>query len=387
MLIAAAVGAVLAGCGGGVAVETATVDEGPLTVAVHEVGTTRVRAHADVNAPVAGRWVPGPLRVGDAVANGARLGVLHPVPLDASARQQAEARLGAAEAALREMETRVTAARSTLDESERDRQRAETLGAAGGLSAQTVERARAAAVEARSALDGALARVRSAAYEREQARAVLAPARGGGLPITAPFGGVLLRLYEEHERVVPVGMPLAEVGDAHDLEVVVPVLTSDALRIAEGAEVRVIFGEADGLRAESTADTLRGQVRLVEPTAFTKISALGVEEQRVNVVVAVPATHQQVGDGWRVETLLTVWSSPQVLRVPTSALVRDGTQWFTWVVQRGRAARRMLQLGQVSDRLAEVRGGLARGDVVVLFPGDAVADGVRVRATNESRAR
>ncbi|MBL0170314.1 MAG: HlyD family efflux transporter periplasmic adaptor subunit [Gemmatimonadaceae bacterium] len=354
-------------------VDMGTVTVGALRVSVDEDGTTRVRGHADVSAPVGGRWVPSALRAGDAVRAGDALGSLFPAPLDASAQDQARARLGAAEAAQREAETRVTAARAALDEASRGLARAQHMVEAGGMSPQDLERARDAVTGRQSEFDGARLRARAATYEMESARAVVAPFGGtrNAMRIVAPVGGTVLRVFEEHERVVAPGALLTEVGDPRDLEVVIPLLTSDAGRVRVGAAVSLTFGERD--------DTLRGRVSRVEPSAFTKVSALGVEEQRVNIIATAPATEAHVGDQYRVHARVTVWESPRVVRIPAGALVRDGEQWFTYVVTGGRARRRAVKVGERGDNVVEVREGLADGDRVVVYPGDLIADGLRVR--------
>jgi HlyD family secretion protein len=356
-----------------VEVDVVTVTSGPLRVTIDEAGTTRVRHHADVNAPTAGRWVPAALTAGDSVRAGALLGALCPAPMDGSAQAQARARVGAAEATLREADTRVTAARTALDEALRTRDRAQRMAAAGGLSDQELERARDAVTARQSEYDGARLHANGARYERESARAAADGGSGthAALRIVAPLAGTLLRLFEEHERVVAPGTPLAQVGDARDLEVVIPLLTADAARVRTGAAVAVTVGSA--------GDTLRGRVTRVEPAAFTKMSALGVEEQRVNVIASIPATPVPVGDQFRVHARITVWESPRVLRVPAAALIRDGDQWFTFVVDGGRARRRAIGVGERGDVLVEARTGLAEGDRVIRYPADVITDGGRVR--------
>ncbi|MFI5246601.1 MAG: efflux RND transporter periplasmic adaptor subunit, partial [Gemmatimonadales bacterium] len=226
-------------------VDVATVTSGPLTVTVDEAGTTRVRSHADVNAPVGGRWVPLVIRAGDPVRAGALLGNLYPAPLDASALDQARAALGSAEAALREAETRVTAARSALDEATRTLSRTKRVADAGGVSPQDLERAVDAVTARKSEFDGAQLRVSAATYDRDRARAVVSPSGvgRGAIRIVAPVGGRVLRVFEEHERVVAPGTPLAEVGDQRDLEAVIPMLTTDAARVNEGAAVAMTFDQ------------------------------------------------------------------------------------------------------------------------------------------------
>jgi HlyD family secretion protein len=355
-------------------VDLGAVTEGPLRVTINEAGTTRVRGHADVNAPVAGRWVPAARRAGDPVQAGTPLGTLSPAPMDAAAQEQARARVGAADAGVRAAEAIVTALRTSVEEARRTLERAERVGAAGGVAPQEVERARDAVVARRSELDGAVMRASAAAFELRGARAIVAPFDGtqGALRIVAPVGGTLLRLFEEHERVVAPGTPLAEVGDVHDLEVLIPMLTDDAARVRVGAAVTMTFGDR--------GDSVIGLVTRVEPTAFTKTSALGVEEQRVHVVASAPATDARVGAQYRVQAKVTAWASPRTLRVPMAALVRDGERWFAFVVESGRARRREVAIGERTEELAEVRGGLPSGAQVVRYPDDRLSDGTKVKA-------
>lgn len=357
------------------------VSEGVLRVTIDEMGTTRVRAHADVNAPVGGRWVPAALSAGDRVQAGHRLGVLYPAPLDQAAREQAQARLGSADAAVREMESRLGTARTTLDEARRQQGRTDALGAVGGIAPQEVERARDLVTTRRLEVQAAEERLRAMRYDRQQVAAALAgtAGRGSGVVVTAPLAGAVLVVAEAHERVVPAGTRLWEIGDPSDLEVVVPLLTADAVRIREGALAQLTFGEGDR-SAERKSDTVSGRVIRVEPAAFTRLSALGVEEQRVNVIVSVPATAVHLGDRFRADVRITVWEASRVLRVPTAALVRDGDAWSVWRVRKGRAGRVAVQLGERGPEQAQVIGGLSAGDTVVLFPGDRVTPGARIKA-------
>ena len=362
--------------------EIAPVTVGPLQVTIDETGTTRVRAHTDVNAPVSGRWVPAPLHEGDVVRPGASLGILYPAPADASAREQAMARVGSAEAMVREAESRRTAALTALEEARRTRARSEALGNAGAVAPQDVERARDGVALTESDLRAADERLRVARYELAQARSVLAGATGvsGGLTLFAPMDGAILAIAEPHERVVPAGTRLLEIGEPRDIEVVVPLLTADALRVQEGARALLTFGAAVSAADGERSDTVIGRVVRIEPAAYTRLSALGVEEQRVNVLVSVPPTAVHVGDRFRAEVRLIVRESPRALRVPASALARDGDEWSVWLVRRGRADRRLVQLGERGTDAVEVRAGLQPGDTVVLFPGDRVQAGARVRA-------
>lgn len=360
-------------------VETAAASIGALRVSVTEAGTTRVRAHADVNAPAMGRWVPGAKVAGDPVQAGTVLGALYPAPMDAAAQAQVRARLGAAEAAQREADTHVTAAQSALAEASRDLQRSEQLLAGGAIAPQGVERARDALTARRSDLEAARMRVRAASFDLSSARALVAPLSGNrsALTIVAPVPGAVLRVYEEHERVVQPGQPLMEVGDPGNLEAVIPLLTSDAARVRPGNTVIMTVGRQSADRA----DTLRGTVTRVEPSAFTKVSALGVEEQRVNVIASAPTRDAglHIGDQYRVQASVIVTEIPSALRVPGGALVRDGERWFVYVVRDGHARRQPVTIGERGDDFVQVREGLASGDVVVVYPGDKVVDGVRVR--------
>jgi HlyD family secretion protein len=180
----------------------------------------------------------------------------------------------------------------------------------------------------------------------------------------------VLRVYEECERIIAAGSPILELGDPRRLEVVVDVLTEDAARLAVGAPARVSAGPE--------ADTLPGIVRLIEPSAFTKVSPLGVEEQRVNVIVAFEGESALLGDRYRVDVALVAWQSDDVLLVPVSALFRSDTRWGVYVVEAERARLRVIELGERGRSHAEVRSGLEQGQVVVLYPSEAITDGARV---------
>lgn len=362
-----------------VAADIGVVSEGALRVTIDEMGTTRVRAHADVNAPVSGRWVPAAFEAGDRVQVGQRLGVLFPAPLDQAAREQAQARLGSATAAVREMESHLGTARTALEDARRQQIRADAVGAAGGIAPQEVERARDLVTTRRLDVQAAEERLRAMRYEQQQVAAALAGSlgQGGGVPVVAPLAGAVLMVAEAHERVVPAGTRLFEIGDPADLEVVVPLLTADAVRIRDGASAQLTFGESER-PSERQTDTVRGRVIRVEPAAFTRLSALGVEEQRVNVVVSVPATAVHLGDRFRADVRITVWEAPRVLQVPTAALVREGEAWSVWRVHKGRTVRQVVQLGERGAEQVQVIGGLSVGDTVVLYPGDRVTSGARI---------
>jgi HlyD family secretion protein len=359
-----------------VPVELEPVTRGPLRVTVDEEGEARVRERYLASAPIPGRLVPLDREAGDPVAAGDVLARVYPLPLDERARTEAARRLEAAEAAAEAAGAAVREAEAARLQAARNRERAEALAARDVIAPQTLEDARTAESMAAAALEEARGAAHAAGHEVDAARAVLLDADGGGgtgaRAVRAPAAGRVLRVYEERERVVAAGAPIIEIGDPADLEVVVDVLTEDAARLREGARALVTPGTA--------ADTLAGRVRRIEPSAFTKVSPLGVEEQRVNVIVALDGTAAGLGDRFRVDVALVAWSADDVLRVPVGALFRSGGAWAVFVMADGRARLRTIGIGQRGRRAAEVLHGLAEGEEVVLYPGADVRDGARVQA-------
>jgi HlyD family secretion protein len=374
-----------------VRVEAAEVTRGPLRVTVDEEGETRVRERYVVAAPTTGRLLRIALDEGDRVEAGDLVARIAAVPLDPRDRAAAQARLEAAEARKSEADVRVGLARSTLDQSRRSAERAERLRAAGTLSAEALEEAQLALTRARREADAARESASAAAHEVEVARAALIAARTGAsaasdpapdptadpgcatgpcIEVRAPVAGSVLRVLEESERIVLAGAPLVEIGDPARLEIVVDVLSTDAVRIRPGADVWIEQWGGDR--------PLRAKVRRIEPSAFTKVSALGVEEQRVNVLADLLEGAEGLGDGYRVEARIVVWESPEVLRVPASALFRAGEAWAVFAVENGRARQREIELGERGSAQAEVRGHLVEGERVILHPSDRLADGARV---------
>jgi HlyD family secretion protein len=241
-----------------------------------------------------------------------------------------------------------------------------------------VERAELALRTRADDLAAARAQVAAARADVEQATAALLHAGGGRdgvMLVRAPAAGRVLRLAERSERVVAPGSVIAEIGDTRALEVVVDVLSSDAARICEGMAVQL-----DGWGGD---EPLAGRVRLVEPSATTHVSALGVEEQRVNVIVDVTGPPASIGDGYRVDARIVVWESDDALTVPASALVRTGTGWGAYLGDGGRARLRPVEVGQLGGADAQVERGLADGDRVVLFPSDRIRDGTRVTVRSD----
>ena len=351
-----------------VPVDLATASLGPLQVTVDEEGRTRVRDRYVVVAPVAGRVSRLALVEGASVDRGAVVAQLFAAPLDPRGREEAVARLHASEDAQSASAAGVTEARAALAQARRARWRAESLFTRNLLSAEQREQAALSETTGMQRVEAADFRAQAAAHDVEQARAASTGARGV-LRLVSPVRGQVLRIPEKSERVVVAGTPLLELGDPARLEVVADLLSEDAVKVKPGD--RMIVTEWGGDRP------LEAHVRLVEPSGFTKVSALGVEEQRVNVIADLDKTPPQLGDGYRVETQIVLWEGT-VLKVPASALFQDGDQWRVFVVRDGRARSRIVQAGHRHPFEVEITGGLAAGDLVVRHPTDKLADGVRV---------
>ncbi|MBA3849571.1 MAG: hypothetical protein C0502_06190 [Opitutus sp.] len=358
------------------AVETARVAVGPLRATVSEEGKTRIRQRYVVAAPVTGQLRRIPFKPGAEIAAGAVVAEIDPLPaspLDARNRALAEARRDAARALLDKARTAHHLARSEL-------RRLEQMFAARTVSPQDLESAQmreTAAAREVASTQGALA-------QAEAELAVSAPAGGTGsantVEVHAPVGGSVLRVFQESERAVASGTPLLEVGDPTDLEVVVEMLSRDGAAIPPGTPVL--------LEQWGGPVPLEGRVRLVEPAAFTKISALGVEEQRVNVVVDIATPLEQrrsLGDNFRVEARVIVWENFRALKAPSSALFRRGNEWATYVLRDGRARLTPVQAGRSSGPETQILSGLKEGDEVILYPGDRVKDGQRVTPMQVTR--
>jgi HlyD family secretion protein len=358
-------------------VETAVAARGALLVTLDEEGRTRVRDRYVVVAPVAGRVARIDVEPGDSVTSGAVVARVSPAPLDPRGREQAEAVVRAAEEARRAADAAVQQARAALQQARRNRERMAALAGQELMSPADLEQSFLAETTAVYGYAAAQARAAAAAHEVEQARAALLAAAGAAGPgatiaLRSPVCGRILAVPERSERIVAAGAPLVEVGDCGRLEVVIDILTTDAVDVRPGA--RVLVEPWSGERPP-----LEARVRRVEPAAFTKVSALGVEEQRVNVIADFTSPALGLGDGFRVEAHLVLWEGRDVLKVPSSALFRAGAAWGVFVVDHGRARLRTVDVGRRNPSEAEIRGGLSAGEVVVRHPSDRVADGIKVQ--------
>ncbi|MGE3175879.1 MAG: efflux RND transporter periplasmic adaptor subunit [Vicinamibacterales bacterium] len=369
-------------------VETATVGRGPLVVTVDEEGETRVRNRFVVSAPLSGRVLRIELEPGDPVKRGDVVARVRPEAaplLDARTSAEARAAVETARASLGRARAEEQRLRALLAQAQRELMRARELIEGGLATGQQLDTRQAEVRSAEEAVQAAAFAVGAAEAElrRAQARVSPAPSEAGGVvTVTAPIDGVVLRRLRESESIVPAGEPLLEIGNPAELEIVSDLLSTDAVKVKEGA--RALVEQWGGDR------TLEARVRRVEPAGFTKVSALGVEEQRVNVVLDFldPAdAFAALGDAYRVEVRVVVWESADVLKIPTSALFRQGEAWAAYAVIDGRAVARTLMLGQRTGQEAEVREGLSAGDVVIVHPGDTLADGARVDIRRPEAAR
>ncbi|MGB8857342.1 MAG: efflux RND transporter periplasmic adaptor subunit [Burkholderiales bacterium] len=365
-------------------VEIAQVIKGRFVQTIDEDGRTRVRNRFIVSAPLAGRLERISLLEGDKVEKNAVLANIYPsVPalLDVRTEQELKARVGAAEAGKLRAAVNVERAQVALLQAKADYERTRKLASESFVSPTKLEADRLNVALSEKGLDSAKQEVHLAEHDLEVARSALmqvrnpAAASSGKLwPVRSPVTGRVLKVVQQNETVVNVGTPLLELGNAHDLEVLVDVLTSEAVRIAPGATV--LFERWGG------AEKLEGLVRLIEPSAFTKISALGVEEQRVNVIIDIisePEKWRAVGDGYRVEARIVVNALADATLIPVSALFRDGERWAVFALADGRAVKRNVQTGARSGLVAVVEQGLQPGDNVIIYPGDAVKNEAKVK--------
>jgi HlyD family secretion protein len=357
-------------------------------VTVDEEGETRVRDRFVVAAPIAGRVARLTLEPGDHVAQGAVVAEMRPLPLDPRARAEAEARIEAAQAAVREADARVEQARAAQQQAARTAARARELGKQGTIGVEEREMAETAETARSKELEAADFSARAARFNLDAARAALmAPGSSDGsanlvsacasgepgcLALRSPVDGQVLRVPEKSERVVSAGTELLQIGDARQLEIVVDVLSTDAVKVHPGAAM--LIDEWGG------PTPLSARVRVVEPSGFKKVSALGVEEQRVNIIGDFAEGAATLGDGFRIEARIIVAERNDVLTLPTSALFRRQDQWMVFTLDGGRARRRAVQIGERNQNVVELLGGLDDGAPVILHPSDQVDEGVRVSA-------
>ncbi|MEN9221512.1 MAG: efflux RND transporter periplasmic adaptor subunit [Thermostichus sp. BF3_bins_97] len=410
-----------------VPVDMAVVERGLLQVTVEAEGRTRLRERFEIAAPVDGRLERIPVRVGDPVSSGDIIARIDPLPLasqvqsiqaqiqrleaekqgvdtqrpKAASLVQAEAAIAAAQARYQQALAQQAEAQAIWEQAQREHQRLEDLFQQGAIPRQALEEAELAETSRHQTLT-------ARQQEVEQAQAAILSAQQGvqllqaqqrdpdyllqvydaqirslqaelasladsaqHTIITAPAAGQVLRVHQESARFVPAGTVLVEIGDPDQLELEIDVLSSDAVRIQPGDPVQV--------RQWGGSQALQGSVRTVEPAAFTKVSALGVEEQRVNIIADIEDPPGRLGDGYRIEAEVIIWQNEEALKLPLSALFRCQDQWCVYVAEEERARQRQVALGQRNTTMAEVLQGLEPGETVILYPSDQVQPGRRIQ--------
>lgn len=364
-------------------VESGVVVRAPLSETVEEEGKTRVKDRFVISAPVSGYLQRITLEVGDSVTQGQTLALMEPLRpevLDPRSRARAEAQVAAARAAIKRAEQQVSAARAEADYARSDYTRKQQLHEQSLISREALEQAATHSREADAQLRSAEFAVEVAHYELEAAQTALQYSFGSGtdasletVALRAPIASRVLQIHRESEGVVATGEALLEIGDPAALEVAVDVLSADAVRIQPGTRVQLLrWGGSQVLEAV---------VRTTEPTGFTHISALGVEEQRVWVIadlVSPRSDWEQLGDGYRVEARFILWHADDVLQVPTSALFRHNDSWAVFTIDAGKARLTMVSIGRGNGLVTQIVNGIVAGERVILHPDDRIADGVRV---------
>jgi HlyD family secretion protein len=372
-----------------VVVEAAQVTKGPFEQTVSDDGKTRVRDRYVISAPLTGRVERIRLKAGDPVREGQIVAILVPTApafLDARTERELNERIGAAEAQQRRAAAETQRAEAQLAQVQADRERSLKLSKEGFVSATAREQAELSVRIAEKALEAAKFAEHAAGHDVDQARAALSRyraegsgrvSRGARWEVRSPVAGSVLKVVQESEGAVLVGAPLVEVADSRTLEAVVDVLSQESVAIRPGMPARLELGAG--------VPPLAARVRLVEPAAFTKVSALGIEEQRVNVVLDFTEALdrvQTIGDGFRVEAHIVTYRTEEGVKVPAGSLFRDGAGWAVFVVDEGHAVKRSVQSTRRNGVEALVEDGLKPGERVVVYPSDALRDGSRVDLRN-----
>ncbi len=363
-------------------VETASIDLQTIEVFVEEEGESRIKEVFTVSMPTSGRVRRLTLHAGDQVLAGKTvIAVIQPSPpslLDARARQIAQAAVKSADAAVAFATAQLAQSKAQLEFQKAEAARTAALFVRGAVSARTNDKSQLDRVAAEAAVESAMAALDLRRRELESARAALiegTEADGSGtccLDLLAPTTGQVLRVLSESEQVLAAGTALVELGDPANLEILVDLLSTDAVRVTPGADATI-----DGWGGAP----LTARVRRIDPSAFTRVSALGIEEQRVTVLLDLlgdPTTWRGLGDGYRVTARISLWRGQGLIGVPMGAIFRSGPDWAVYLAMEGRAVLRKIVLGEWNQTYAEVRSGLNVADRVILHPGDTIADGVAI---------
>lgn len=367
-----------------VPVDLAPVERGELRITVGDEGTTRVRDVFAISAPVSGRQRRIEFEVGDEVTAGetvvASIEPTDPGFLDVRSEAQAQAAVRAAEAALGLARAELRRAETELEFARTELNRAQRLSRSS-ISESAFDESRRRYETQQSLVEEARAQVKIRESQLEQAKAQLMPSSSAAaqrepcdcIDVRSPVSGTILRIVRKSEGVVAAGEPLVEIGDPRDLEIVVDLLSSDAVRVEPGQRVLIDSWGGDHV--------LEGTVKRVEPFGFTKVSALGIEEQRVNVIVDIAEPKDRwsrLGHGYRVEAGIVLWEASDVLKIPLAALFRDAGEWTVFVADDDIASRRRVSVGRLNDLEAEIVEGLEAGEMIVLHPGERIEDGTLI---------
>ena len=368
-----------------VAVDVAALREGPMMVTVEDDGVTRIREVYVLSAPIAGRMLRIEVHAGDFIeAQKTAIATIEPIDpafLDARSRRQLEHTVSAARAARDLAAASVNGREADLKLARQELDRVRPLFAKGFVAKARLDAAEAALAAREAALTTARAALRQAEFEVKTAQAALIVPSDDPkqkdkrccYAVRAPVTGQILRILNESAGVIQAGHPLAEVGDAGDLEIVVDLLSTEAVKVSAGDAVLISRWGGEGV--------LNGKVRRVEPFGFLKISSLGIEERRVNVIIDLTDAHERwrrLGHGYQIDAAIVRWQADKILQVPVGALFRHGKNWAVFRIEGGRARLTSIKIGHMNDEHAEVLSGLRAGDRVVSHPGEQVSDGVAV---------
>ncbi len=359
-------------------VDAESIHRGELTVTLDGEGMTRVCNSFTVASPVNGRVQRITLEEGDFVQKNSVVARVTPPPLNTREFEEAEARFRSAEAVLEATRAGERQIKVDLDQAARKLSRYSNLYRKGAVAAEAFEDVKTAWQILQKQHQAALLNVESARYDLEAARSLIGLSKSGNtVDILSPESGRVLRVFEKSERVVSAGTPLVEMGDPQDIEVVIDVLSSDAVKVEP--EMMVQVEEWGG------GTVLSGIVRMVEPAAFTKISSLGIEEKRVNIIVDLEKPESKLGDNYRVQAKIVLWRGDGVLQVPVSSIFRGDQGWNVFVIRKNRAVRQSITIGKRGTYYAEVLDGLEEDDVVVIHPTNDLEDNMRVMVVGNDK--
>ena len=352
-------------------VDTVEVQQQHLTVSIDADGIVRAHKRFTIAMPASGVLERVDIEPGTRVTAGQVLGYVVPPEINAQQREEATSRIKSMEAAGVEITEQLNASRITVDQAKRRAERLLRLGSAGAVPKEQVENAGDAYNQALRQLESWRARQRAHAYELQALRSIVSARPGQQIPLRSPTNGIVLRRYEQSERTVLAGTPIIEVGDTANMEVEIDVLSTDAVRITPGMHVQLTGWGGDTL--------VRATVCRVEPAARTRVSALGIEEQRVSVFADITHCPSELGDGYRVEASIITSQVHNTMCVPLGALLRRGNAWHVFVDEDGRARLRAVTLGLRNSMMTSITAGVQLGEHVLMHPPEALEDGDRVK--------